>query len=143
MSTGTKLYSTALLPMITAARLLLIPYLLRLSCRSVLEKHYTRPRYLTDLVRKPLLTHVGRIPDITREVRGLFVHIDKLHQLRIQMGVSKRSVHHQRIVEMLWGIRIVFKGVEMDQLCLQDENKTKKRSANRFSLRHRARYDDH
>ena len=33
MSTGTKLYSTALLPMITAARLLLVPHPLRLSYR--------------------------------------------------------------------------------------------------------------
>ena len=81
--------------------------------------YHSTLEYLTDLVRKPLLTHVSRIPNVTGEVRGLFVHIDKLHQLRIQMRISKRSIHHQRIVEMLWGIRIVFKCMEMDQLCLQ------------------------
>lgn len=78
-----------------------------------------RPCYLTYLVRKPLLAHVSWIPNITREIRGLLVHINELDKLRIQMRVPKRPIHHQRIVEVLRSFRIVLEGMEMNKLRLQ------------------------
>ena len=96
----------------------------RIFCASAVglvrkRRVHKRPGYLTDLVRKPLLSHVVGIPNITRKVRGLLVHIYKFDQLCIQMRVSKRPVHHQRVVEMLWRVRIVFERVELHQLRLQ------------------------
>ena len=76
------------------------------------------PADLTDLVRKPLLTHVVWVPDLTREIRGLFVHVNEFDELRVQMRVSKRPVHHQRVVEMLRRVWVVFESMELDQLCL-------------------------
>ena len=106
--------------MTTPARLLLITNLLRFSCDSVSLYKMIRPYCLTYLVRKPLLVHLSWIPNVTREVRGLLIHIDKFNQLRIQMWVPKGPIHHQRIVEMFWSVGVVLESVEMHKLCLQN-----------------------
>jgi len=90
--------------MTTPARLLLITNLLRFSY----------------LVRKPLLVHLGWVPNVTRKVRGLLIHIDKFNQLRVQMRVPKGSIHHQGIVEVFWGVGVVLEGMKMHKLCLQN-----------------------
>ena len=90
---------------------------LRGRLENVIRTDY--PTALTDLVREPLLAHVVWVPNVTREIRGLFVHVDEFDELRIQMRVSERPVHHQRIVEMLRRIWVVFESMKLDQLRLK------------------------
>jgi hypothetical protein len=108
-------FSRWLLPLVCCSYLVFCA-----SAVDPVRKDFAARTYrLTYLVRKPLLAHLSWIPNITRKIRGLLVHIDKFDQLRIQMGVPKGPVHHQRIVEVLRGFRIVFQSMKMNELCLQ------------------------
>ena len=43
-----------------------------------------------------------------REIGGAFVDIDKLHQFRVEMGISERAIGHEGVVEMSGIVRISF-----------------------------------
>jgi len=62
----------------------------------------------TNLVCKPVLLDIIRIPNMFWEVRRPLIDVHKFDKFGIEVRVSKRSIGHQRIVEMLRVHRISF-----------------------------------
>jgi hypothetical protein len=61
-----------------------------------------KKKKITDSISEPLRLHIVRIPYILREIRRTFIHIDKLHELRVEMRIAERFIRHERVIKVLW-----------------------------------------
>lgn len=70
------------------------------------------------MISKPLRLDIFRVPHVQWKISRSLVHIYEFDQFGIQMGVSKRPVGHERVIEVLGVVRVTFEGVELRQFSL-------------------------
>jgi len=73
----------------------------------------------TDSIREPLVLDIFQIPNVQRKVRCTLINVNKFDQFGVKMRVTKRSVRHQRVIEVLGILRVPFECIELSKLSLQ------------------------
>jgi len=77
------------------------------------KKNHKRAR--TDSICKPLVLDIFRIPNVQRKVRGALIDVNEFDQFGVKMRITKRSVRHQRVIEVLGILRVSFECIEMSK----------------------------
>lgn len=66
----------------------------------------------------PLLLHVHRVPDVLGKVGGTLVDVYEFDELRVQVGIAKRAIRHEGVIEVSRIMRVSFEHEEVRDLCL-------------------------
>lgn len=74
----------------------------------------------TDFISEPLFLNIVRVPNFPWEVCCTFINVGKLDEFRIEVWIAERAIGHERVVEMLWLLRISLQGVELCELRLRN-----------------------
>src|SRR6266852_3058026 len=75
----------------------------------------------TNFIRKPIFLNVMGVPNFLREVLCSLIDIDKLDKFGIEMWVTERTVRHERVIEVLWLMSVLFQYMKLGKFGLGNE----------------------